>query len=195
MYSADQIIPPNSDLAHNLLQWSDEIDSGTWNIANTTNELIDELKAVVTKTEVYRIVAIRCKGKKVNTIRRWAECAADFSEEVQAKYASVLSFNHFKAARRLLAEGLVPYLEYPLEWCLVSLDDTVYAGRPRTVSELLLHFLPEEETNSYTAVKYWNSVRERIIDHVVMWDNDTEREELKEAIETLDKVWRINEQV
>lgn len=192
MYSADQIIPPNSDLAHDLLQWSEDIDNRVWNIANVTNELIEELKNVCPKVDVYRAMAVRCKGVKVNTVRRWAECAADFSPELQEKY-SVLSFNHFKTARSLLASGLVPDLEYPLAWCLQSLDDTVQAGRPRTVNELLANFLPEEEFHLSDALKHWKSVREKLLDFAVMWDNDTERKALQTALNILDTIWRTNE--
>ena len=85
-YSADQIIPPNSDIAHDLEQWSEDTDSRTWKIANLTNELIEELSNVCTKADVYRAVAVRCKGNKPNTIRRMAECAADFDARMQFKF-------------------------------------------------------------------------------------------------------------
>lgn len=191
MYSADQIIPPNSDLAHDLEQWSEDQDTRTWRIANVTNDLIDELSQVVTKADVYRAVSVRCKGNKVNTVRRWAECAADFDGAMQAKYAQILSFNHFKTARKLLKDGLVPSLEYPLEWCISSLDDTIQAGRPRTVNELLANFLPQEEGDP--AVIYWGKIVEKLEDNALMWDNDTERHQLQEALATISKIWRNNE--
>lgn len=191
MYSADQIIPPLSQLALDLEQWSEDTDSRTWKIANVTNELISELEVAVTKADVYRAVAVRCKGNKVNTIRRWAECAADFDAEMQAKYASILSFNHFKTARKLLADGLVPDLEYPLAWCLQSLDDTVQAGRPRTVNELLANFLPQEVGDP--AIVYWGKHKEKLEDNALMWDNDVERKALQEALKIINFIWRNDE--
>src|SRR5688572_7795241 len=98
----DNLIPPDGELAHLLAQWSEDTDTRTWNIANVTNELIAELEGgIVNKKDVYRAVATRCKGRKVNTIRRWAEVALDYDAEMQEKYAQLLSFEHFKVSRRL----------------------------------------------------------------------------------------------
>ena len=186
MVSPDNLIPPDSELAHMLGQWSEDTDSRTWRIANVTNELIEEVGMTISRADIYRAVAVRCKGNKVNTIRRWAECAADYSQEMQEKYAELLSFNHFKTARRLLADKYIPSLEYALEWCVTGNDDKLTAGKFHTVNEMIFHFVPQEEV-SYT-VQAWRKSKERLYDAFVIVDNDTDRQELLAAWHIIDSI-------
>lgn len=181
MNITDSIIPPDSTLAHHLLKMSDAADDSTWEIARITNDLIDELDGVhmpdgtpVTRKEVYRAVATRCKGRKPNTIRRWAECVRDYSIELQQQYAGLLSFEHFKVNRRLHMEGFTPSLEYGLAWCIEGNDDKISAGRFRTVGELINQFAPEYIDDSAQA--YWSSIKEKLYDKILLIDNDTMRE-------------------
>lgn len=178
MISPDNLIPPDSELAHLLLQWSESTDERTWNIANLTNDLIEELEGgIATRQDVYRAVATRCKGKKPNTIRRWAECAADFSPALQRKYAQLLSFDHFKTSRRLFKDGYSPSVEYALQWCIEGNDDKLGAGRFHTVGEMLNQFLPQEEFGNELQ-RYWNKTKEKLYDLILIHDNDTERKQL-----------------
>lgn len=189
----DDLIPPDSDLAHLLMQWSESTDERTWSIANLTNELVEELSGgIATKQDIYRAVAARCKGREPNTIRRWAETAADFDKKTQKKYAQLLSFNHFKVARRLHKEGLTPYINYALEWCVEGNDDKLSAGRFHTVGEMLANFLPAEEGHPLRV--YWGKVKEKLYDLMILEDNDIKRahmtdnwKELDDVIATLDK--------
>lgn len=188
MIRPDDLIPPDSDLAHLLAQWSEDTDTRTWNIANVTNELIEELEGgVATRMDVYRAVAARCKGKKVDTIRRWAEVAADFPKNVQKKYASLLSFEHFKAARRLYKDGFTPSLEYALAWCVEGNDDKTSAGRFHTVSEMLAQFLPPDVYGS-PLERAWGRSREKLYDAFLLVDNDTRRNRLLELWGEIDHI-------
>lgn len=191
MIRPDDLIPPDSDLAQMLMQWSEDTDSRTWNIANLTNELVEEFTGgPVTKADVYRAVATRCKGQKPNTIRRWAEVAADYDKELQEKYAPLLSFQHFKVSRRLYAEGHTPYIDYGLEWCVLGNDDKLSAGRFHTVAEMLANFLPEEKGKSPLKRK-WDNVKEALYDLMLLVDNDFYRERLLEGWKELD--YLVNE--
>lgn len=186
--SPDQLIPPDSDLAQMLMQWSEDTDSRTWNIANLTNDLIAELEGgQVTRTDIYKAVAARCKGQKPNTIRRWAEVAADFSPELQRKYAQLLSFQHFRTARRLLKEELVPDLEYPLAWCVSGDDDKLTAGRFHTVGEMLNNFLPEEFFQNQLN-RIWQSIKEKLYDQFLIVDHDNFREQLLQNWKEIDYI-------
>lgn len=177
----DNLIPPDSELGQLLLQWAEDFDASAWKIANVANELIAELEGgVVKKKDVYRVVAARCKGKQVNTIRRWAEIAADFDEELQAKYAGLLSFEHFKAARRLYNEGLTPNLEYALKWCVEGNDYKLQAGKFHTVGQLYAEFVPEYRTKTL-----WERIKEDLYDSFLLEDNDTDRERLLDAWGTI----------
>lgn len=96
MIHPDDLIPPDSELGQRLLQWSEDMDSRTWHIADVTNELVEELEgSEVTKKEIYRAVAARCRGREPNTIRRLAEVAADFDMDIREQFQEILSFNHF----------------------------------------------------------------------------------------------------
>lgn len=188
MISPDQLIPPDSDLAQMLMQWSEDTDSRTWNIANLTNELIEELEGgQVTRTDVYKAVAARCKGQKPNTIRRWAECAADFPPKLQRKYAQLLSFQHFKTARRLYKEGYTPDIEYALDWCVSGDDDKITAGRFHTVGEMLNHFLPPDFYGS-PLQRTWGGVKEKLYDLFLIVDHDNFREQLLQNWKEIDYI-------
>ena len=177
----DNLIPADSELGQLLLQLSEDSDSRTWKIANITNDLVVELEGgIVHKKDVYKAVAARCKGRKINTIRRWAEVAADFDEEMQEKYAGLLSFEHFKAARRLYNEGFTPDLEYSLKWCVEGNDDKLAAGKFKTVGQLYKEFLPEYRTSTL-----WERVKEGLYDQFLLEDNDTDRERLLDAWKTI----------
>lgn len=195
MIHPDKLIPPDSELAHLLLQWTETQDTRTWNVANLTNELIEEVVSDegITKADIYKAVATRCKGKKPNTVRRWAETAADFDADTQEKYASLLSFDHFKVARRLFREGHTPYLNYVLEWAVEGRDNGIGAGRFHTVGEILNEFLPQYR-DAHPLLSYWNKVKEKLYDLIILEDNDTKRnhmldnwKELDDIIGTLDK--------
>lgn len=183
--SPDSLIPPDGELAHLLAQWSEDTDTRTWSIANVTNELIEELEGgVVSKRDVYRAVAARCKGRKVNTIRRWSEVAADYDKEMQAKYAQLLSFEHFKVSRRLFHDGLTPSLEYGLQWCVEGNDDKISAGRFHTVGQMMNHFIPEFRDSPH--VHLWSRVKDKLYDTFLMEDNDTDRETLLDSWDRID---------
>lgn len=178
----DNLIPPDSELGQLLLQLSEDSDSITWKIANICNDLVVELEGgVVKKSDIYRAVATRCKGRKVNTIRRWAEVAADFPAKIQDKYAGLLSFEHFKAARRLYKEKLTPSLEYALKWCVEGNDEKLNAGKFKTVGQLYAEFVPEYRTTST-----WERVRERLYDEFLIEDNDIDRQSLLTAWSIID---------
>jgi hypothetical protein len=171
----DDLIPPDSELAQMLMQWSEDTDSRTWNIANTTNDLIAELEGgPITRMDVYRAVATRCKGQKPNTIRRWAECAWDFPRDIQEQYSQLLSFQHFKASRRLFKEGYTPSIDYALDWCVSGNDMKLSAGRFHTVGDMLANFLPEEKDKT-PLQRYWNKVKDTLYDHLLLVDNDSWR--------------------
>lgn len=177
----DNLIPPDSELGQRLAQWAEDSDTRTWHIANVTNELIDEIVTEdpesVTRTDIYNAVAARCKGRKPNTIRRWAETAADFDMDTQEQYAQLLSFEHFKVARRLFKDGHTPYLNYALEWCVEGNDDKISAGRFHTAGQLLSQFLPAD-TFENKLLKHWNRVKERLYDLFLIVDNDVQRQAL-----------------
>ncbi len=194
--SPDNIIPPDSELGQLLAQLAEDTDSRTWKIANICNELIEEVVTDVddqytgeriTKTDIYKAVARRCKGQKTSTIRRWAEVAADFDYDTQNQYAGLLSFNHFKTARRLFAEGHTPYLNYALEWCVEGNDDKISAGRFHTVGEMLQHFLPAD-TFENQLYKYWQSHKEKLYDLMLIHDHDVQRHHLLECWREIDGV-------
>jgi hypothetical protein len=183
----DNLIPPDGELAHLLAQWSEDTDTRTWNIANVTNELIAELEGgFVNKKDVYRAVAARCKGRKVNTIRRWAEVALDYDAEMQEKYAQLLSFEHFKVSRRLFHDGCTPSIEYGLQWCIEGNDQKLSAGRFHTVGQMMYHFIPELRDNKH--VSLWKKVKDDLYDFFLLEDNDTDRERLLEAWKEIDYV-------
>jgi hypothetical protein len=184
----DLLIPPDSELAQLLLQWSESTDERTWNIANLTNELIEEIEGeTISRSDIYKAVATRCKGKKPNTIRRWAECAADFDQETQEKYAQLLSFDHFKTARRLFKDGHTPYLEYALEWCIEGNDHKLSAGRFHTVGQMLEQFLPADTFEGRLS-KAWNAQKERLYDLMLIHDNDGERMTLLTSWQVIDTI-------
>lgn len=191
----DELIPPDSELAQLLMQWTEDSDTRTWNVANLTNDLIEELFAdnggIATRQDIYKAVATRCKGKKPNTIRRWAECAADFPPKIQKKYASLLSFDHFKTSRRLFKEGYTPSIDYGLEWCVSGNDMKLSAGKFHTVGEMLNQFLPEE-TFGNQAQKIWEKVKDKLYDQIVIEDNDTKRAKLMSSWHDMDDVWGID---
>lgn len=195
MLNPDDLIPPDSELAQLLLQWSEDTDSRTWKIANLTNELIDELYVgeggQITRQDIYKAVATRCKGKKPNTIRRWAEVAADFSQEVQEQFAELLSFDHFKVSRRLFKEGYTPSVEYALEWATYGNDDKLSAGKFHTVGDVMNHFLPEEEFGNQ-AQKYWAKVKDKMYDLIILEDNDTKRAHLMSSWSDIDGIWGLD---
>jgi len=178
MITPDQLIPPDSELAHLLAQWTEDTDTRTWNVANLTNDLIEELDGgVATKADVYKAVATRCKGKKPDTIRRWAETAADFDKDTQEQYAQLLSFDHFKIARRLFKEGHSPYINYVLEWAVEGNDMKLGAGRFHTVGQILNHFLPQFRDANPLQL-HWNKAKEKLYDQFILVENDTYRQEL-----------------
>lgn len=174
----DQLIPPDSELAHLFMQWSEDVDSRTWHIANTTNDLVAELEGgPVKRADIYRAVAARCKGQKPNTIRRLAEVAADFDMDVQEKYAGLLSFAHFRTARRLYNEGYTPTIDYALEWCVTGDDDKLTAGRFHTVGEMLNNFLPTDYFGNPLRVT-WDKAKDKLYDQFLLVENDVYRERL-----------------
>lgn len=176
--SPDMLIPPNSELAHLLLQWSEDTDTRTWNIANVCNDLIAEVEGgEVTKADIYRAVATRCKGKKPNTIRRWAEVAADFDIDIQDQYKELLSFDHFKISRRLFTEGRAPSIDYVLQWCVEGDDDKITAGRFHTVGEAIQHFVPADSFENQL-VRHWDKGKEKFYDLILIHDNDVQRQSL-----------------
>ena len=186
MISPDDLIPPDSELGQQLAQWSEDTDTRTWNIANITNDLIEELEGgIATRQDVYRAVATRCKGKKPNTIRRWAEVAADYSPKLQKKYAQLLSFDHFKTSRRLFSEGYSPTIEYALDWCVSGNDMKLSAGRFHTVGEMLNHFLPQEEFGNELQ-RYWKKTKDKLYDLILLHDHDIERHKMQELWDKLD---------
>lgn len=184
----DNLIPPDGELAHLLLQWSEDADTSTWKIANVTNELIEELvsEGGITRQDIYRSVAARCKGRKINTIRRWAEVAADFDSDIQFEYAGLLSFEHFKASRRLFHEGYTPSIEYGLEWCVKGDDLKLTAGKFHTVGEMINQFVPEFKENSPSVS--WNRVKQDLYDKFLLIDNDTDRNRLLKAWKEIEYV-------
>lgn len=194
MIHPDDLIPPDSELGQRLLQWSEDMDSRTWHIADVTNELVEELEgSEVTKKEIYRAVAARCRGREPNTIRRLAEVAADFDMDIREQFQEILSFNHFKQARRLYREGHTPYLSYALEWCVEGNDDKTSAGRFKTVGQMLNEFLPEYR-DAHPLQSFWKKSGEKLYDLIIVEDNDTKRnhmlgcwKELNDVIQTLDK--------
>lgn len=184
----DDLIPPDSELAHLLAQWSEDWDTRIWNIANLTNDLIEELDGgIATKPDIYKAVATRCKGREPDTIRRWAEVAADFDKDTQEKYAGLLSFQHFKVARRLFQDGYTPYLNYALEWCVEGNDNKLGAGRFHTVGQLLEHFLPADSFENRLA-KYWSRTKEKLYDLILIHDHDTQRQLMLECWREIDGV-------
>jgi hypothetical protein len=186
--SPDLLIPPDSELAHLLLQWSETEDTRTWNIANLTNELIEELEGdTVTKKEIYKAVAVRCKGRKPNTIRRIAEVAADFDAETQETYSGLLSFEHFKTSRRLFNEGYTPSIDYALSWSVSGNDYKLGAGRFHTVGDMLNQFLPKDSFENQLQ-DYWFSHKERLYDLIVIHDNDSERKVMQDGFDKIDAV-------
>jgi hypothetical protein len=173
----DYLIPPDSELAQLLMQWSEDTDTRTWNIANLTNDLIAELEGgSVTRPDVYRAVAARCKGRKPNTIRRWAEVAADFDKDTQERYA-VLSFDHFKTSRRLHSDGFTPSIDYGLQWCVEGNDDKLTAGKFHTVGQMLNQFVPELRDKK-PLTRLWDNMKEKLYDQFLLVDNDWRRQEL-----------------
>jgi hypothetical protein len=187
MVSPDNLIPADSELGQLLLQLSGDTDDRVWKIANITNDVIAEFEGgVVGRKDVYRAIAARCKGRKINTIRRWAEVAADYDEKLQGKYAQLLSFEHFKTSRRLFNEGYTPGIEYGLQWCVEGNDEKLNAGKFHTVGEMINHFVPEFREQGPGAV--WNRVKDDLYDNFLLLDNDTDRERLLDAWSTIDFV-------
>jgi hypothetical protein len=178
--SPDNLIPPDSDIAQMLLQWSEDSDTRVWNIANLTNDLIAELEGgIATRADIYRAVATRCKGQRPNTIRRWAEVAEDFPPKLQKKYSQLLSFQHFKVSRKLFKDGYTPSIDYALDWCVTGNDDKLSAGRFHTVADMLTQFLPQEKDKS-PLKRYWDKVKDTMYDQFLMVDNDFYRTKLLE---------------
>lgn len=194
MINPDDLIPPDSEIAQLLLQWSEDMDSRTWHIADVTNELVEELEGqAITKADIYRAVARRCRGQKPNTIRRLSEVARDYDVDTRKRFQEILSFSHFKTARRLWQEGHTPYLAYALEWCVEGNDDKTSAGRFHTVGDMLNQFLPEyRDTNPL--LRYWTKIRDKLYDLMLIEDNDVKRhhmlenwKEIDDVVATLDK--------
>jgi len=182
----DNLIPPDSEAGQRLAQWAEDADTRTWHIANFTNDFIDEVEGGgITKNDIYKAVAARCKGREPNTIRRWAEVARDFDYDTQEQYSQLLSFNHFKVARRLFNEGYTPYLNYALEWCIEGNDDKLSAGRFHTVGEMLNHFLPAEAFENQLK-RHWDKTKERLFDLILIHDHDIQRTEMLAAWHTID---------
>jgi hypothetical protein len=178
--SPDKLIPMDSELGQLLLQLTEDTDSRTWKVANITNDLIAEIEGGdVTKADIYRAVATRCKGKKPNTIRRWAEVAADFDSDIQKEYKELLSFDHFKVSRRLFKEGYSPSIDYVLEWCVQGDDDKITAGRFHTVGEAIQHFVPAGNFENQL-YKAWSKTKDKLYDLFLIHDNDFERKQLLE---------------
>lgn len=192
MVKPDYLIPPDSELGQLLSHLMDSTDDAIWKVARITNDLIEELAGgEVTRTDIYKAVARRSKGRKPRTIRSWADVAADVPVKVEKKYANLLSFDHFKTARRLVKNGYAPSIEFVLQWCTEGNDNKIYAGTFHTVGEMLNQFLPED-TFGNSAERYWLSVREKLVDNALLIDNDTERALAQKAIDDLDLVWRKN---
>jgi len=186
----DNLIPPDSELGQLLMQWSESQDTRTWNIARLTNDLIAELEGTVaTKADIYKAIAVRCKGKRPDTIRRWAELETDFSREIQDQYKELLSFDHFKIARRLFQDGLTPSIDYALQWAVQGNDDKITAGKFHTVGEVLNNFLPDEAFQNQL-LKAWNKSKERLYDLWLIHDNDTDRAVLLRAWKDIEGVIR-----
>lgn len=186
MVSPDNLIPVESELAQLLRQWSEDTDTRTWNIARITNDLIEEVEGGdITRTDIYKAVAARCKGKQVNTIRRWAEVEADFDRDIQDQYKELLSFEHFKVSRRLFKEGKTPSIDYALDWAVSGNDYKLSAGRFHTVGEMLNHFLHDDEFEN-PLQKRWNKVKDDLYDLFLLVDNDYRREQLLQAWQTID---------
>lgn len=186
MINPDFLIPPDSELGQHLAQWAEDADTRTWKIANVTNELIEEVEGGdVTKTDIYRAVAARCKGREPNTIRRWAEVAKDYDLDTQEQYAQLLSFNHFKVARKLFKEGRTPYLNYALEWCIEGNDYKITAGKFHTVGQMIQHFIPAESFENQL-LKYWEKTKERLYDLILIHDHDIQRQTMLQAWGTID---------
>lgn len=191
----DNIIPPDSELGLLLAQLTEDTDSRTWKVANICNELIEEVAGgSVTKADIYKAVATRCKGQKPNTIRRIAEVAADFDYDTQEQYAQLLSFSHFKTARRLFQEGHTPYLNYALEWCIEGNDDKITAGKFHTVGQMLEQFLPSGTFEDKLS-KFWKNKRERLYDLILIHDHDIQREAMLKAFDALDSAIRSSTEV
>lgn len=186
-FNPDNLIPPDSELGQMLLQLSGDSDDRVWQIANITNELIDELEGGdVSRQEIYRTIAVRCKGRKINTIRRWAEVARDFDADMQFKYAQLLSFEHFRASRRLFAEGYTPSIDYGLQWCVEGNDEKLTAGKFHTVGEMINQFVPEFKENH--PLKSWNRVKQDLYDKFLLVDNDTDRNSLMKHWQEIDYI-------
>lgn len=188
----DLIIPPDSELGQLLAQLTEDTDSRTWKVANICNELIEEVAVEgtgITKMDIYRAVATRCKGQKPNTIRRIAEVAADFDHDTQEQYAGLLSFSHFKTARRLYKDGLTPYLNYALEWCVEGNDDKITAGKFHTVGQMLEQFLPSGTFENQLA-KFWKNQGERLYDLILIHDHDIQRNHMLDNWNEIDSVIR-----
>lgn len=186
MVSPDNLIPVESELAQMLRQWSEDTDTRTWNIARITNDLIEEVVGGdISQEDIYRAVATRCKGKKINTIRRWAEVERDFDRDTQDQYKELLSFEHFKVSRRLFKEGRTPSIDYALDWAVSGDDYKLTAGRFHTVGEVLNHFIPDDEFQN-TLQKVWSKAKENLYDQFIMVDNDTKRQELVTAWHIID---------
>lgn len=184
--SPDNLIPMDSELGQLLLQLTEDTDSRTWKVANICNDLVAELEGGdVTRADIYRAVATRCKGKKPNTIRRWAECAADFGFDIQEKYKELLSFDHFKTSRKLFKEGYSPSVDYALQWCVEGDDDKITAGRFHTVGEMIQHFIPADEFENKLQ-KIWGKVKEGLYDQFLLVENDYYRGRLTEAYSQID---------
>jgi hypothetical protein len=185
--SPDNLIPVESELAQMLRQWSEDTDTRTWNIARITNDLIEEVVGGdITKEDIYRAVATRCKGKKINTIRRWAELEMDFDRDIQDQYKELLSFEHFKVSRKLFKDGRTPSIDYALDWAVSGDDYKLTAGRFHTVGEVLNHFIPDSEFDN-PMQKKWNKVKDDLYDHFLMVDNDNRRQDLLAAWNVIDR--------
>lgn len=186
MINPDLIIPPDSELGQRLEQLSGDSDDKVWEIARIGADLVEELEGgIVTRRELYRAMARRCRGRKVNTIRRWVELAMDYPLDIQKRYQDLLSFEHFKVSRRLFKDGRTPSIDYALQWAVEGNDDKITAGKFHTVGEMINHFLPIEAF-AFTLPKRWNKVKEDLYDLFLMVDNDTKRGELLRSWQTID---------
>jgi hypothetical protein len=176
----DNLLPPDSEIAQKLMQWSEDMDTRTWHIADVTNDLIEELEGqAITKADIYKAVGARCRGQKPNTIRRLAEVARDYDRDTREQFQEILSFSHFKTARRLFQEGHTPYLSYALEWCVDGNDYKLSAGRFHTVGDMLNQFLPQYR-DAHPLQSYWARVKEKLYDLMLLEDNDTKRNHMLE---------------
>lgn len=184
----DNLIPPDSELGQRLAQWAEDTDTRTWHIANVTNDLIDEVAVDgtgITRQDIYKAVATRCKGQKPNTIRRIAEVARDFDLDTQEQYSQLLSFSHFRVARQLFSEGYTPYLNYALEWCIEGNDDKITAGKFHTVGQMIQHFVPAEAFENQLR-KFWGKTKEKLYDLILIHDHDIQRVEMLAAWNVID---------